>query len=389
VACDLHFSPVHWTAKPGKAEGRFLCDLSNSEEYHVLNDEAAKAFIEARYGSVTLPSIRDIVDKIYLCAESAGGMKHVRLWKEDVVAAFNQFNFSPASARRLAFHIGDNTVLILFTGNFGWQGSPAVWAVFSRALLRAAEGRLSGLIVVYVDDFIGISVASRAHVDQAILRELVFGVFGPSAINILKSVLPSQVTDCIGWTVDLINEIIYPNEKGRRKLVAVFFGFDINGLIGQHTFERMASLASRYSEALVGTRPFVTALYAAATRGSSRHASSETRACIVVWRAISLMAWSNPLSLAVPLLWGSSSVLTPRYIPTSDAGPKGLGVVVRNPAGVVLAYVSYRLPFSDDGSHLAEAKESRFQNVREFLGAIMSMIICFQLAGGGMCYSLD
>ena len=271
---------------------------------------------------------------------------------------------------------------MLFTGNFGWQGSPAVWAVFSRALLRAAKGRLSGWIVVYVDDFIGISVASRAYADQAILRELVFGALGPEAINTDKSVLPAQVSDCIGWTVDLVYERIYPNEKGRRKLVAAFFGFDISGIISQHTFECMASLASRYSEALIGTRPFVSALYAASARGSARHASSETRACIVVWRAVSLMAWSNPLSLAVPLRWVSSRVLSPEYTPTSDAGPQGLGVVVRNPAGMILAFAGYRLPFSDDGSQSSEAKESRYQNVREFMGAILSMIMCFQLARG-------
>ena len=251
--------------------------------------------------------------------------------------------------------------------------------------MRAAEGKLKGLIVVYVDDFIGISVESQAQEDQAILREVVCGTFGKQAINTDKSVLPTQITDCLGWTVDLVRSIVYPNEKGRRKLVSAFFSVDLHGSISQHAFQQMASLASRYSQALIGTRPFVRALYAASKKCEDAHASSETRACIVVWRAIALMAISDPVSLAVPIRSVSSIKVLPQFLPTSDAGPLGLGVVVRNIAGDILAYAKYKLPFSSDGSQESEAKESRFQNVREFLGAIMSMILCYQLARGP-CY---
>jgi hypothetical protein len=170
LQCELHFSPLHWTPKPGKPEGRLSCDLSNAESGHVLNDEDAKADIEERYGQVKLPTITDVVDKILTCAESCEGLHRVRIWKEDIVGAFNQFNFAPSAAKWLSFQVDDNIVLILFTGVFGWQGPLAVWAVFSRALLRAAVGRLKGLIVVYVDDFIGFSVESQAQQDQLSLR---------------------------------------------------------------------------------------------------------------------------------------------------------------------------------------------------------------------------
>jgi len=382
IACDVHFSPVHWTPKPGKPEGRFLCDLSHAEAGCALNEDSAKILIEERYGAVEYPTITNIVDKIFECASMAGGLHNVRLWKEDIVGAFNQFNFTPASARHLAFQIGADVVLIVFTGVFGWQGSPAVWAVFSRALLRAAEGRLAGLIVVYVDDFIGISIASDAHNDQLLLREVVLGVFGCEAINTDKSVLPTQTTDCIGWTTDLIRGIIYPNEKGRRKLIAAFFGCDLFEPIEQNKLQCMASLASRYSEALIGTRPFVSALYKASVHVKPRRVDSETRACITVWRAIALMAISDPIALATPMTWMSSKQGKAKYIVTSDAGPLGLGVLVRDRVGKLLAFVSYRLPFSADGSQPVQVLESRFQNVREFMGAILSVILCYQLEGG-------
>ena len=282
----------------------------------------------------------------------------------------------------LIFQIGADVVLILFTGVFGWQGSPAVWAVFSRALLRAAEGRLSGLIVVYVDDFIGISIASDAHNDQRLLREVIFGVFGNEAINTDKSVLPTQITDCIGWTTDLVRGIIYPNEKGRRKLIAAFFGCDLFKPIEQNKLQCMASLASRYSEALIGTRPFVSALYKASIHIKPRRVDAETRACITVWRAVALMAISDPISLAVPMTWMSSTSGKAKYFVNSDAGPLGLGVLVRNRDNKLLAFVSYRLPFSADGSQPVQVLESRFQNVREFMGVMLTVILCYQLEGG-------
>ena len=167
----VHFNPVYWTSKPGKPGGRFLCDLSNSESGRVTNDPEAKQLIDERYGPVSLPTIQEIVDKIFQVVEGAGGLHNVRLWKEDIVGAFNQFNFSPDSAKWLAFKIEDYVVLILFTGMFGWQGSPAVWATFSRALLRCASRRSKGLVVVYVDNFIGISVAGSASAYRRALQE--------------------------------------------------------------------------------------------------------------------------------------------------------------------------------------------------------------------------
>jgi hypothetical protein len=387
VAAGVHFNPVHWTPKPGKPEGRFLCDLSNAEAGSVINEESAKPAIDTRYGPVELPSIQFVVDKILDAADMYGGLENIRIWKEDIVGAFNQFSFSPSAAKWLSFKVGENTVLILFTGVFGWMGSPAVWAVFSRALLRAAEGRLHGLIVVYVDDFIGISSVFNADRDQANLRSIVVGVFGQEAINTTKSVLPSPIADTIGWTVDLPRGCIYPNEKGRRKLVSAFFGFDLKDRVHQKTLQRMASLASRYSLALIGTRPFVRALHAAAARTAPMHLSSEVKACIVVWRAIALMALSDPISLAVPLSWVSSRLVEPDFEVTSDAGPLALGLVVYLPnTFAIIGFLSYTFPYMVKDNDDVQVKDSKFQNIREFLGVVMAMLVCHQLAKGKTCH---
>jgi hypothetical protein len=381
LASGLHFNPVHWTSKPGKPEGRFLCDLSNAEAGCVINDDSAKPMIDQRYGSVALPTIQEIVDNILRVAESAGGLHNVRLWKEDIVGAFNQFNFAPNSARWLAFHIEDNVVLILFTGVFGWQGSPAVWAVFSRALLRAASRRSQGLIVVYVDDFIGISTADFAMEDQSALQKLVFGVFGPDAINLDKSVLPCVKCDCIGWTIDLPLSVLYPNEKGIRKLVAAFFSLDMKSKIPQKKWQRLASLAERYSAGILGARPFVRSLHIAAAHVAPSHTTSETKMCIVVWRALALILLTNPLSLAVPLAWISSTGYHRfKYHVVTDAGPLGLGILIFDCAGNAITFASYRFPFEKRAPNIDVVKESRFQNVREFMGVLLTLVCVNKLS---------
>ena len=138
-------------------------------------------------------------------------------------------------------------------------------------------------------------MASEADSDQARLQKIVFGVFGDDTINIDKSVLPSPVADCIGYTADLPKALIYPNEKGRHKLAAAFFSFDLREAIPQKSYQRMASLASCYSVVLIGTRPCVKPLYSASTLPGKRRLTPDAKACVAVWRAIALMAVSDPL----------------------------------------------------------------------------------------------
>ena len=57
-----------------------------------------------------------------LCREGVG-WENVVIWKNDIVDTFNQFIFSAESTKLLALRI---STLIMFTGVFGWLGSPAV-----------------------------------------------------------------------------------------------------------------------------------------------------------------------------------------------------------------------------------------------------------------------
>ena len=136
----------------------------------------------------------------------------------------------------------------------------------------------------------------------------------------------------------------------------------------------MASLAERYSTGISGARAFVPPLHVAASRPHLHHASIATRMCVVVWRAIALMLLSNPLSLAVPLTWIASPSASHNFIVVTDAGPFGSGIAIFNLAHSAVAHASFRLPFEGRAPGSDPIKESRFQNIREFMGAILALI---------------
>ena len=78
----LHFSPIHWTDKPGKPLGRFLAELTNVSSGCAINNIVARAEIDETYGMVTLPSIHDIVEALFAAADLAAGMENVLVWSE-------------------------------------------------------------------------------------------------------------------------------------------------------------------------------------------------------------------------------------------------------------------------------------------------------------------
>ena len=127
-------------------------------------------------------------------------------------------------------------------------------------------------------------------------------------------------------------------------------------------------------------RPFVRALHVAAARTSPSHATSESKMCIVVWRAVSLILLTNPVSLAVPLSWIASTNRSFKFHVVTDAGPFGLGIIIFDVDGNDIAFASYRFPFEARAPDADLVKESRFQNVREFMGAILSLICANRLS---------
>jgi hypothetical protein len=224
----LYFSSLHWTPKPGKPEGRFLGDLSNSASGSTVNSDEARAAIVARFGEAPLPSISDIVDNIFRVAADVGGLDGVSLWTEDVVGALGQFNISPESTRLLAFPVDEEMVLVYFTGLFGWMGAPFVFRVLSRAFGRAVSRLIKGVVSIYVDDIMGMSPVGTAAEDQAAAQGVIRAIFGPESVNLSKSEPPVASAEFLGWHIHLPSASIRPSDRGIRKLAFAFLGVDIS-----------------------------------------------------------------------------------------------------------------------------------------------------------------
>ena len=368
-----HFNPAHWTAKPGKAEGRFLGDCSNGDHNRVLNAPVVRDLVAKRFGPLTHPTISDVIEAVFHLAERHGGLSHIRLWKEDIVGAFGQFNYSSASSYNFAFKIDEELALLQYTGMFGWTGSPYAFGVFTRALQRQAQQRIHGRVVAYVDDFIGISSANLAASDQLHVQRLLCETFGSKAINLEKSGLPATSHECLGWLLDLNQQSVRPSDRAIRKLLFCFHS--VNTAKGVYVqlvqVQQLASLARRYSQGVKGMKPFVYPLFYA-SRGPpevrTRRLGAEARFCVHMWRCASLLLHLYPMEMAVPLRHMTLQRQGWSVCIWSDAGPRKLGVRIdEGKDDYWITFSSYHLPF--------DAVDPSYQNTREYMGLLLGLLM--------------
>jgi len=130
------------------------------------------------------------------------------------------------------------------------------------------------------------------------------------------------------------------------------------------------------------------------TRGESladRNVTSEARFCLELWRATIVLHILQPAVMAVSIesiafrtiLYSEDDYVDPEeesedrsdYRVIMDAGPEGYGVGIYGKGGECIAYTAYTLPF--------EAKESKYQNIREFMGIILAIWMAISVVGRG------
>jgi len=188
--------------------------------------------------------------------------------------------------------------------------------------------------------------------------------------------LPTTAADLIGWRINLYLATIRPNDKGIRKMFFVFFF-----LIEPHSdfwplqhVQIVASLAERYSMAIIGMRafvdPFNKLLSPSAASGSSllkRRISASAKFALLIWRAVILVIKLNPNALAVPLRrLHVASDTRADYSFISDASDS-IGLAVYNNQQELVFTTSYKLPFN--------AHDAKYQNAREFMGFLLALVV--------------
>ena len=366
-----HISPLWWVEQDPilKPEGRFLGDLTNREAGSPLNSEEAKVHIKLRYGELNHPTIIDILKSICEEANRCGGFHKIRLWKEDISGAFTHFFYNPNQAKLLSFAFSVTHMLIFIMGMFGWSGSPYVFGVFSRALLRYMLLRIKGKCHVYCDDFIGVSPTEYALADSLICQESIEECFGKGAAAKDKRVGPCVDTDAIGWQINTIAVSIRPNYKGIKSLTRAFCTIKLGDKLSTKHYQTMASLACRYSMCLVGMRPFVRSLFlmCQGRRHLKRKPSTAASISIIMWQTVTACLLCNPdrLALDIRLVIKMESANIIHVI--SDAGPDALGLAIYNNQQQLLGFLSYTFPF--------QARDPQYQNGREYMAILMIKIM--------------
>jgi hypothetical protein len=266
-------------------------------------------------------------------------------------------------------------------GFFGWTGAPMVFANFSRAMLEVLAKTSSGVLYLFCDDFIGCGHYSVVDNDQEKARKLIEDVFGDNKVALEKSVAPTTKAEILGWWVDMEQATIRPSDKGIRKLMFVFFSIDTYSTHWSlEMCQVLASLAQRYSQALMGMRPFVHAFHemcggASLKSNQWRKVSGRARFAIEMWRVCLILLFINKDHMSVSL---SVMVASPSGFEAfdllTDGSYLGLGVLILNEARTVIdcQFASYLFKFTQDR---LEADKPKYQNHREFVGLVVGIIV--------------
>jgi len=376
-----HVNDLHWVGQNpvDKPEGRLLGDLTNKENGDALNNPEVKPKITERFGKLNHPSIFTFMAKLVKVADQCGGIPNVRLLKSDIKSAFAQFLYHCESARLLTFHIGVGLVFIYLVGLFGWAGSPQVFGILTRAIVRLIYRRFTSQNLIaetdgYCDDFITFAPAEEAQIVHRIVNSSITDTCGEGQVCEKKDVPPCMEGDVLGYWVNLKSEDIRPNQKGINSLAKSFLLQPKAGLYTTKQYQSMASLACRYSRVMKGFRPMVSPLYRMINKRRKSHRvapSEDAQTAIMMWQAVTICLLISPERLAVPVRSLLNMIKSRHFKIISDAGPRGLGLAIYDVEGLCIGFVSYRLPF--------DASDPAYQNAREYMGFLLGKILLFKL----------
>lgn len=375
---NLHFAKAHWTRKKGKPSGRPLGDLSFVDGTPLNSPETAKAAADY-YGAIVHPTIEDIA--VMVCdfwrktkaTNSKASFASLCLWKMDLRGAYQLLSFRPQDVGMFGMMLTDNLVYFQIAGIFGWAGTPAAFQVITRAVSWELRDRLKSASIMYVDDIIGVGLEEDISADLAAARQVCTDLLGPTAVADDKTEYGRRI-DVIGYTIDLDTQRIMIARKNHLTALHGFCSVDTSAtaLVNLRCSQRIASWASRYGKICRVMRPFCGALNRMMGRRLNPHVSlplsTEAAIAIKCWRAIFCLVRYSETEFTRTLL--SFAPVQSGIIAEFDSSLQGAGLVwysrskgAEVAVGVCAMELSF-LGFGDDSS---------FQNLAEFIGAILAV----------------
>ena len=379
---NLHLATAHWAPKKGKASGRPIGDLSHVAGMP-LNTPATTAAAEAHYGRIEHPTIEDIVrmvnefhsDRLKLHPDAR--WTDLRLWKMDLRGAYTLLSFAPEDTALFAMELANDLVYFQFVGIFGWSCTPAAFQTVTRAIKFELKHKLKSRTLMYVDDVIGVGLATDIEEDIRLCTEACTQLLGPDAVATEKTEHGLRV-EVIGYVIDLGRGIVSIARKNFLNTLYGFLQVDLLQPVSLKTAQRLASWASRYGLICRALRPFCSALNQLLVGRLHRHATipltEEARIAVRMWRAMLYLVEYDEIRFTRTL---QSFIHTPaRYVVEFDASLTGIGFLLFERTDGDEACLGGA---AVDIRSLGFEGNSSFQNLAEYVGALVGILGLVQL----------
>ena len=387
----LHLCKAHWTTKKGKPSGRPLGDLSYVDGTP-LNTEETAAAATAYYGLILHPTIEDIAVMIHqfwteaLLHDPHADIRQLRIWKMDLKGAYTLLSFRPEDVGLFGMLLTGGLVYFQIAGIFGWSGTPAAFQVVTRAITWELRHKLRSRTLMYVDDVIGVCFAEDVDEDLRVTRAVCTDLLGSGAVADDKTEVGRRL-DVIGYTVDLDSQRVLIARKNYLTALHGFMTTDLRQRINLRTAQRLASWGTRCGKICRVMRPFCGALNRLTQGRTDPHAmfslSQEAQVAIQCWQAMLCLVRYRETEFTRTLDSFSSS--TPTILVEFDSSLSGAGLIWfqrSNGAEAVRGVNAVDLTF------LGFGEDSSYQNLAEFIGAILAVVGQVVLGHTGMSLAL-
>ena len=317
------------------------------------------------------------------------------LWKMDLRNAYHLLGFGASTCRLFAVELLGGLVLIFLCGMFGWSATPACFQVVTRALVYEMNRRLSGPVLMYVDDILGVCSQATVSSDLAIADEQCVSLLGDDAVAHDKTEVtsPSQRSiDVIGYTLDVeLRVVTLTLCRNFLRTLYAFFSVDESRPLPVPVIERLASLASRYSAICRELRPFTRALYRCTVGIRNRRVSvplsSQARLTVHLWRAMLCLTALDPVRFARP--FATFVDLPARFIVEFDASLCGVGFRLSKRVSGAADTVVCMGAGSVSLASMEFGQDASYQNTAEFIAVVVSLVVLVKEVKRGRPISVE
>jgi hypothetical protein len=265
----LHLSPLSWTEKQGKVQGRPIGDCSDGGRElgnEPLNSDHTKTASDDLWGQIRHPTLKDICNLItdFIIAEKAADTEFdaddIVIVKLDLQQAFTLIEFEADAVKHLAMEMSNDRVMFFICGIFGCSGTPAAFQVFTRGILHELRHRLLGKALMYVDDIIIVTRKRNVHFDIDVTNKVCCNLLGDNAVEHKKTEFGRKVV-AIGYEFDLDKGLVTLSPRNIHRTLYAFMSVDFDMTIKVSAMQKLASLSSRCRQINVYMKPYVKILY--------------------------------------------------------------------------------------------------------------------------------